>query len=103
MLLKGHPGKLIWGVAIVIWATMCVAQSLWAQPAAPINIAAIFSLTGHGAFANRSSVLGTRLAVEEINRRGGVLGRRLNLIFLDNLSTPIGSSLAANQAVVTTA
>lgn len=65
----------------------------------PVNIAAIYSLTGLGAISNRSSVLGTRLAVNEVNTRGGVLGRNLNLILLDNMTTPIGSSLAANQAV----
>lgn len=65
----------------------------------PIKIAAIFSLTGVGAHANRSSVLGTRLAVNEINNNGGIFGRKINLILLDNMSTPIGSSIAANQAV----
>jgi branched-chain amino acid transport system substrate-binding protein len=70
-----------------------------AETIEPFNIAAIFSLTGQGANSNRSSVLGTRLAVNEINSRGGVLGHTLNLILLDNLSTPIGSSIAANEAV----
>jgi len=65
----------------------------------PLNIAAIFSLTGQGANSNRSSVLGTRLAINEINDNGGLLGHNLNLILLDNMSTPIGSSLAANEAV----
>ncbi len=70
-----------------------------AQDSKPFNLAAIFSLTGQGANSNRSSVLGTRLAVNEINNNGGLLGHDLHLIMLDNLSTPIGSSLAANEAV----
>jgi branched-chain amino acid transport system substrate-binding protein len=82
--------------------SLCLAtsfiQPLRAQEIKPLNIAAIFSLTGQGSYSNRSSVMGTRLAVDEINRGGGLLGRTLNLMFLDNLSTPIGSSLAANQA-----
>lgn len=65
----------------------------------PYNIAAIFCLTGQGANSNRSSVLGTRLAVNEINTNGGLLGHNLNLILLDNMSTPIGASLAANEAI----
>lgn len=88
----------------IIPVVLLVLLAIWMQPAwsqtKPINIAAIFSLTGQGGNANQSSVLGTRLAVDEINTRGGVLGRNLNLIFLDNMSTPIGSSMAANQAAV---
>lgn len=85
-------------VIILAVCLLALPLSRAAAGTAPLNIAAIFSLTGQGANANRSSVLGTRLAVEEINQRGGLLGRRLNLIFLDNMSTPIGASLAANQA-----
>jgi branched-chain amino acid transport system substrate-binding protein len=88
----------IWVVVLFSWLSVCDAQPVWAENGKPLNLAAIFSLTGLGANPNRSSVLGTRLAVDEINTRGGLLGRNLNLIFLDNMSTPIGSSLAANQA-----
>ena len=79
------------------WWLVCNSATTWAGHGKPLNIAAIYSLTGLGANSNRSSVLGTRLAVEEINNSGGLLGHNLNLIFLDNMSTPIGSSLAANQ------
>ncbi|MFH2057269.1 MAG: ABC transporter substrate-binding protein [Pseudomonadota bacterium] len=64
-----------------------------------INIAAIFSLTGQGANGNKASVLGTRLAINEINAHGGLLGHKLNLILIDNMSTPIGSDMAARQAI----
>ncbi len=65
----------------------------------PIKIAAIFSLTGPAAEANAPSIEGVRWAVEEINAAGGVLGRMLDLIELDNLGTPIGSKVAADLAV----
>jgi branched-chain amino acid transport system substrate-binding protein len=64
----------------------------------PIKIAAIFSLTGPAAAANAASLEGVRWAVEEINVAGGVLGRKLELIELDNLGTPIGSKVAADLA-----
>lgn len=64
----------------------------------PIDIAAIYALTGHAASGNSSSVLGARIAVDELNQNGGVLGRKINLIVLDNMSSPIGSRMAANQA-----
>jgi len=39
------------------------------------------------------------LAVEELNHKGGLLGRQVELIELDNKNTPIGSRLAAQKAV----
>jgi branched-chain amino acid transport system substrate-binding protein len=38
-------------------------------------------------------------SVEEINNQGGLLGRPVKLIILDNKSSPIGSSMAARKAV----
>jgi branched-chain amino acid transport system substrate-binding protein len=70
-----------------------------ARGGAPIRIASIFAQTGVGADDNALSIKGVREAVQEINARGGVLGRRLDLIEHDNLSTPIGSKLAAEEAV----
>ncbi len=73
-----------------VWAT---------EPEGTIPVAAIYSLTGPAAKANASSVLGVRIGVETLNRGGGILGRKINLILIDNRSTPIGSSVAAEQAV----
>jgi branched-chain amino acid transport system substrate-binding protein len=76
----------------------CVfANPLWS--AETVKIASIFAFTGIAAPANRASVLGVRYGVEEVNRQGGILGRQIELIELDNRSTPIGSKVAADQAV----
>ncbi|MCP4757777.1 MAG: ABC transporter substrate-binding protein [Proteobacteria bacterium] len=69
-------------------------------PAAePIKIAAVFAKTGIAAIANREQFKGVALAAEEINRQGGILGRRLEVIELDNKSTSLESKLAAIQAI----
>jgi branched-chain amino acid transport system substrate-binding protein len=65
----------------------------------PIPVAAIFAMSGPAAAANAASLEGVRWAVEEINVAGGVLGRKLDLIELDNLGTPIGAKVAADMAV----
>ena len=67
--------------------------------AEPATIAAIFSKTGIAAASNADTIWGVELAVEEINRQGGVLGRPLKLIVLDNRSTAIGSTIASEKAV----
>ncbi len=55
----------------------------------PLKIGAIFALSGKAKNSNHSAVFGVHLAVEEINHQGGVLGRPLELLLLDNESTPI--------------
>jgi branched-chain amino acid transport system substrate-binding protein len=65
----------------------------------PIRIAAVFAETGVAAEDNRLSIKGVREAVAELNGSGGVLGRKLELMVFDDLSTPIGAKLAAEQAV----
>ena len=64
-----------------------------------IDIAAIYALTGAAAEGNAWTLLGVRYAVDEINKKGGVLGKRINLLVFDNQSTPIGSTIAAKRAV----
>lgn len=65
----------------------------------PIKIGAIFSVTGLAAPHNQPMLEMTQLAVRHVNDNGGVLGRPLQLIVFDNLSTPIGSAQAAHQIV----
>ena len=70
-----------------------------AEATEPIKIAAIFAKTGIAAVQNASYIQMVELAVEELNSQGGVLGVPVELIVLDNKSTPIGSTLAAKEAV----
>ena len=65
----------------------------------PIKIASIYALSGVATESNRPSVIGVREAVTALNRRGGILGRPIKLIEIDNLSTPIGSQVAAKKAI----
>jgi branched-chain amino acid transport system substrate-binding protein len=64
-----------------------------------IRVAAIFSYTGAAASSNLTSILGVRWAIEDINRNGGVLGRQVRLIEIDNIGTPIGSKVAVDKAI----
>lgn len=63
-----------------------------------IDIAAIYALTGLAAEANALAIRGVGYAVDEINKEGGISGRKINLSVFDNQSTPIGSTVAAKQA-----
>lgn len=85
---------LMFAVGLVICLTPQSAES-----ARPIKIAAIYALSGSAAEANATSMRGIRLALEEINAGGGILGRRLELLPFDNQSSPLGSKVAAEEAV----
>ena len=64
-----------------------------------VRVAAIFSLTGIAAEHNAPLIPMIQLAVEQINKTGGLLGHPVELILLDNQSTAIGAVLAAEEAV----
>jgi branched-chain amino acid transport system substrate-binding protein len=68
------------------------------QPTAPtaasgsdevITIGAALCLTGIQAPLDEPALRGAQLAVEEINKKGGVLGRQLELINLDGKTDPV--------------
>jgi len=65
----------------------------------PVKIAVISSETGMGVEYGVPMVQGAKIAVDEINRQGGLLGRPVELIFIDNKNTALGSKFAAMEAV----
>jgi branched-chain amino acid transport system substrate-binding protein len=54
----------------------------------PFRIGALFSETGVTSIIERSEMMGTQLAVEEINEAGGIHGRELQLVRYDPESRP---------------
>jgi len=69
------------------------------NPQTEIKIAAIFSLTGSDAANNLRGLNGTRLAVKEINQRGGILGKKIFLQLYDDESSAAGAKECAKKAV----
>ena len=68
-------------------APMVMAQSKPAgKPAAakePIRIGAIFDFAGPCYMSSESAINGIKIALEEINAQGGILGRKLDLVVRD--------------------
>jgi branched-chain amino acid transport system substrate-binding protein len=62
--------------------------------AEPVKIGLFAELTGVNAEFGREALQGAALALDEINRAGGVLGRPLALVSEDNQSTNPGSEVA---------
>lgn len=54
----------------------------------PVVVGAVYDLTGDQASLDGPSARGARLAAEEVNRTGGVLGRPVDLVVVDGESEP---------------
>ena len=63
----------------------------------PIKIGLVNETTGPNAEAGSYTVNGTKLAVEEINAKGGIMGRQIELRIEDNQSTNPGTVLAYSK------
>lgn len=84
--------------AVAVWLALLIAWCR-ATAAEPIRIGEVEPLTGKEAAFGQSSHHGILLAVEEINARGGVLGRPLQLVTEDNQSRP-GESATITKKLI---
>jgi branched-chain amino acid transport system substrate-binding protein len=64
-----------------------------------VEIALIVARSGKAEAYGRSVVQGAQLAADEINQAGGVLNHRIELVVLDNQSSPLRTRKAALTAV----
>ena len=92
-------GRCALSLFFIVSVVFVLAGANSARAAEPIRIAMITARTGEAGKSNYVSFDGARFAVDEINRNGGILGRRVTLLEYDNRSTPEGSAEAARKAI----
>ena len=68
-----------------------------AQAADAVNIGVLFGLTGTASVACTESLNSVKIAVDEINKAGGVMGKPINLIVEDDEGRPPAAIQAANK------
>ncbi|ELP5727443.1 substrate-binding protein [Vibrio vulnificus] len=68
------------------WLILSLLSCSETQP--PIKIGVVLPLTGTFSVYGEQAVKGAQLAVEQINAKGGVLGRQLELVIRDNETDP---------------
>ncbi len=85
-------------IRAMVWAFGC-ALALPVLAADPIRIGLVDELSGPQAEAGVLTLKGTRLAIDEINAAGGVMGRQIELVVEDNASTNPGTVLAYSKLV----
>ena len=82
-------------VAAASLLALCGATSAWAQET--INIGAVLSLTGANATVGEDVRRGIMLGIEHVNAKGGVLGKKLNIIIEDSGGNPTTALNAARK------
>lgn len=70
-----------------------------ASAADPIKIGLVTALSGQSARAGEALTRGATIAIEEINAKGGVLGRQLELVRRDDESNPAKGLIAARELI----
>jgi branched-chain amino acid transport system substrate-binding protein len=81
---------------LIALSSLAMATTIAAEP---VKVGFFMSITGRDASFGEASLRGARLAVDEVNAAGGVLGRPLELVVEDNRSLPGESATAAKKLI----
>ena len=84
-------------VCIIVLTCMLSMLAGFGRAAEPLKIGMVASLTGPLAESGLYQSQGAKLAAEEVNKMGGVLGRPIELIIEDDQTTNPGSVLAFSK------
>src|SRR5215470_15486050 len=83
--------------SIVLVAALAVGSG--GVRAQDMPIAVVGPVTGSNAALGEQMMRGAKMAVADINARGGILGKKLNLIVADDACDPKQAVAAANEVV----
>jgi branched-chain amino acid transport system substrate-binding protein len=89
--MRGSPARRTFVTRFLKWSAVFAATlALWFNPAAraadPIKIGFSASLTGGLASSGKANLLAQQIWQEQINAKGGLLGRQVQLVYYDDQS-----------------
>ena len=85
----------ILGAVVTVGAIMTVCYFAGHENSKPVLIGHVSPLTGDNAYIGYDQLRGAEMAVEDLNRNGGILGRRVELVVEDDQGS---STIAVNVA-----
>lgn len=90
-----------WRIVLAVCGIVLVSVALVAatKPATTIKIALQAPITGDYAYEGQMAKQSVEVAAELINKAGGVLGKQVEIVVVDDASNPKDSALAAQKAV----
>jgi branched-chain amino acid transport system substrate-binding protein len=86
--LKCRAGAPIGAAIVALALSLACASPSAAQSSQPIRIGYSMALTGGLAPNGKSALLAQKIWEEDVNRKGGVLGRPVKLVYYDDKSAP---------------
>jgi branched-chain amino acid transport system substrate-binding protein len=87
-------------LVLTLLATVALVTAVVAQTPAPVKIGVIQPLSGPVAASGNYVRMGAEIARDWLNAKGGVLGRKVELIIEDNKSDPKEAASAAEKLIV---
>jgi branched-chain amino acid transport system substrate-binding protein len=84
-------------MVVVIISVLAMGRITWA--AEPIKIGFLAALTGPGAAFGINMMQGERMAVDELNAKGGLLGRKIEMVVIDDAAQPAQSVSAMTKLI----
>ena len=85
---------------LLMIVTLVFAFTVWGKEAPPIKVGVIQPMTGTNASTARDQVNAIKIAVDDINEQGGLLGgRKIQLIIEDDHSIPSDSVSAVRKLI----
>jgi len=95
--MKGYNSMFVRSAAIAVFALSLIAD---AAAQSTIQIGLVQPLTGAFAAAGTDVVDGAKIAADDINAKGGVLGKKLELITEDTKSNPTEAAAVVEKLIV---
>jgi branched-chain amino acid transport system substrate-binding protein len=78
-------------------AAPALMRTAWAQAGSTFKIGMVLPVTGPAAEAGRYALNGAKLAIEGVNKAGGILGKPIELLTEDDQTTNPGAVLAFSK------
>ena len=85
--------------AALLAASALVSAATRARAAEPVKLGLVAALSGQSAKSGEGITRGLTIAMDEVNARGGVLGRPLTLVSRDDESNPAKGQTAARELI----
>ena len=89
----------LFGVTALITSLLTLSATIVFAASAPIKIGALFSVTGPPSFLGEPERNTAKMVVDEINAKGGVKGRKLELVVYDTGGDATKAVQAANRLI----
>jgi branched-chain amino acid transport system substrate-binding protein len=96
--MMGCTKRCLWGMGLLLGVGILLS-ALPAEAAEPIRIGAIFSVTGPASFLGEPERNTAKMLEEDLNRDGGLLGRKVEVIVYDDESDATKAVTAVDRLV----